>query len=57
MDDKEKHLLENERQYLSLQYLITMKRLHGEAPSEELIMQARQIDRLAGIPEEELKSL
>ena len=57
MDPVDKKILEHSRQYLSLQYLITQKRMIGENPPKDLIMQAREAGRLAGIPEDELNSL
>ena len=57
MDSNEKKILEHTRRYLGLQYLITQKHLTGEHPPKDLIMQALDVGRLAGIPEDELNSL
>ena len=56
MDPTEKKLLEHTRRYLSLHHLITLKQLTGEHPPKDLIMQAREVGRLAGISEDELNS-
>ena len=56
MDPHEKILLEHTRRYLSLQHLITQKYIAGEQPPKDLIMQAREAGRLAGISEDELSS-
>ncbi len=56
MDSIDKKCFEHSRRYLSLQYLITQKRLNGEQPSKDLIMQAQEVGRLAGISEDELNS-
>lgn len=57
MDPIDKKLVEHSRRYLSFQYLITQKQLTGEQPSKNLILQAQEAGRLAGIPEDELNSL
>ena len=57
MDPTEKKILEHTRRYLSLQYFITQKQLNGEQTPKDLIMQAREAGRLAGISEDELNSL
>ena len=56
MDPTEKKLLEHTRRYLGLQYLISQKYIAGEQPTKDLIMQAREAGRLAGISEDELNS-
>jgi hypothetical protein len=53
MDDK--YLLDNKLDYLKLTLKISKLRYHGDKPPEELLQEAYEIGRLAGISEIELK--
>ena len=51
MTDKEKQILEYQKQYLHLINKITRLRLSGQIPPEELLKEAQTIGRLGEIPE------
>ena len=55
IDDK--YLLDNKLDYLKLTLKISKLRYHGDEPPEELLQQAYEIGRLAGISEMELKNI
>ena len=51
MTDKEKQILEYQKQYLHLINKITQLKLSKQNPSEELLKEAQRIGRLGEIPE------
>ena len=51
MTDKEKQILEYQKQYLRLINEITQLKLSKQNPSEELLKEAQRIGRLGEIPE------
>lgn len=55
IDDKIE--LKNNIDYLKLALKISMLRLKGDEPPNELIQHAHEIGRLAGVSEQELNSL
>lgn len=50
-------ILQHKLDYLKLALKISKLRYHGEEPQLDLIMQARKVGCLAGIPHEELNNL
>jgi len=57
METDEKYLLKHKLDYLKLALKISKFRYHGKEPSGELLKQAHEVGRLAGISKEELKNL
>ena len=57
MEIHDKSLLKLKKDYLKLSLKIYTMRYRGEEPSKELLQQALELGRLAGISEIELKSL
>ena len=55
MADADKDFSEYQSQYLNLLNQLTQLRLSGEQPSEELIKEARELGKVAQIPEFLLK--
>ena len=55
IDDK--YFLKLKRNYLKLSLKIWTMRYRGDEPPQELLQQAYEIGRLAGISEQELKNL
>ena len=53
----DKYVLKLKLDYLKLSLKIFTMRYHGKEPSKELLQQAIELGRLAGISEIELKSL
>jgi hypothetical protein len=57
MEIDDKIYFKHKMDYLKLALKISKIRYKGEEPSQELMQQAHEIGRLAGISEQELKNL
>ena len=57
MEIDDKYLLKHKLDYLKLALKISKLRYHGDEPPKGLLQRARELGRLAGISEEELKNL
>jgi hypothetical protein len=51
MDDEQKDFLKRQTEYINLLHKITLLRLAGENPSNELIEEAHELGRAAQIPD------
>ena len=57
MEINDKYFLKHKRNYLRLFLKIWTMRRQGSEPPKDLLQQAHNLGRLAGISEEELKNL
>jgi hypothetical protein len=57
MEIDDKYLFDHKLDYLKLVFKISKLRYRGDEPPRELLQQAHELGRLAGISKEELKNL